>query len=357
MMTHTLQMRLSASVALLLLGACAGQPGGRPAFATAPTTAIRASGETVPVATANADAADDPAIWARADGAAFDFGGKRVDGLILGTDKKAGLYVFGLDGQALQFLPDGLLNNVDLRSDGDGFVAAASDRGRMGVALYRYSGSGQLAPAGFLRSDVAEPYGMCMGLQGDTLVAVLISKEGTIVQYALHGAADGTLTGTEQRRMRIATQSEGCVVDEAGGYLYVGEEDVGIWRFIWGAEPATAEKVAAVGDGSLVADVEGLTILTLDGERLLIASSQGDNAFSVYRLGIATKMPVYAGRFRVVADGGVDGVSGTDGVDARGGRIGAYPDGLVVTQDDQNEGGPQNFKLIDARNLRAVIAN
>src|SRR3546814_4652874 len=62
-----------------------------------------------------------------------------VRGFITGTDKKAGLYVFGLDRRKLQFLPDGLLNNVDLRIATVGgreqVILGASDRGRMGIAL------------------------------------------------------------------------------------------------------------------------------------------------------------------------------------------------------------------------------
>src|SRR3546814_3135471 len=84
----------------------------------------------------------------------------------------AGLYVFGLDGRKLQFLPDGLLNNVDLRIATVGgreqVILGASDRGRMGIALYIFDPASTnpanvVRPWGFIRSDVAEPYGFCMG--------------------------------------------------------------------------------------------------------------------------------------------------------------------------------------------------
>jgi 3-phytase len=318
-----------------------------------PTADVPAAGETIAVATLNADAADDPAIWARSDGAAFDFAGKRVDGVILGTDKKAGLYAFALDGKVLQFLPEGLLNNVDLRADKDGFLAGASDRGRMGVALYHYAGNGALVPAGFVKSDVAEPYGFCMGRYRGALVAVLIAKDGQVRQYTLRNAADGTMTGTEQRRFAIGSQSEGCAVDDDTGDLYVGEEMRGVWRY--SLDPAHGERtlVQGVGDGRLVADVEGVTLIRDGAEKFLIVSSQGDSAFAVWRLGGAA--PAYAGRFRVAAAGGVDGVSGTDGLDAFSGPIGNFPGGLVVTQDDVNEGGAQNFKLVDWRAIRTAL--
>src|SRR3546814_13183756 len=85
-------------------------------------------------------AADYPVIGASPPGKSVYLSGMRVRGFITGTYKKAGLYVFGLDGRKLQFLPDGLLNNVDLRIATVGgreqVILGASDRGRMGIALY-----------------------------------------------------------------------------------------------------------------------------------------------------------------------------------------------------------------------------
>ena len=61
------------------------------------------------------DAADDPAIWVNPNDAAAS--------RVLGTNKKQGLLVTGLDGQLLQELPVGRLNNVDVRP---GFARQAS---------------------------------------------------------------------------------------------------------------------------------------------------------------------------------------------------------------------------------------
>src|SRR3546814_7187788 len=75
----------------------------------------RASVETVPVETGG-DAADDPAIWIDPADPARS--------VVIGTQKKSGLYVYGLDGQMIQYLPDGRMNNVDLR---DGFRLGGRD--------------------------------------------------------------------------------------------------------------------------------------------------------------------------------------------------------------------------------------
>ena len=58
----------------------------------------------------------------------------------------------------------------------------------------------------------------------------------------------------------------------------------------------------------------------------------------------------------MVTDGAIDGVTGTDGIDALGGRVGArFPEGVVVVQDDVNDGGSQNFKYIDWRDIRTAL--
>ncbi|MBB5711880.1 phytase [Sphingomonas xinjiangensis] len=337
------------TVALLLCG-CAAQTE-RPHRFSAPTASVPADGETAAVATQLADAADDPAIWTGANGVSF--AGRQHPGILLGTDKKAGLYVFALAGDVIQFLPEGLLNNVDLRGEGQGFIAGASDRGRMGVALYRFEGAGQLRPAGFIKSDLAEPYGFCMGRVAGQLIAVVIGKDGQVREYDVNGQGSA-LSGTERRRFAVGSQSEGCAIDDATATLYIGEEMKGVWRYpLQGA--ATRTLVAGVGDGRLVADVEGVTLLRDGGETFLIVSSQGDDAFAVWTVGAVPGVERYVGRFRVTAKDGVDGVSGTDGVDAWSGAIGAYGRGLIAVQDNVNEGGAQNFKLVDWASIRAAL--
>src|SRR5688572_8178825 len=91
------------TAAALVLPGCATAPA---RVASAPTVNVAASAETVAVGTANADAADDPAIWAPAPGTTAQYGDARVQGWVAGTDKKAGLYIFGLDGRQLQLLPE-----------------------------------------------------------------------------------------------------------------------------------------------------------------------------------------------------------------------------------------------------------
>lgn len=324
-------------------------------------TGVTARLETPSVGTAGQDAADDPAIWAGA--APVMIGGVSTRGFVAGTDKKAGLYIYGLDGAVLQFLPEGLLNNVDLT---EGLtvggrplvVLGASDRtpGKTGVALYLFDPASQtgVRPWGAITTDVVEPYGFCFARRGDEIHGVLVGHEGEVRQFVLTVDAAGAPAAHEVRRFDVGTISEGCAADESTNALYIAEENVGLWRY--GLDPAAGSArtlVQPIAPGVLVADAEGLTILEDGAARYLIGSSQGDSTFPVWRIDGAA--PVYKGRF-VVQDGPVDRVTGTDGLAALGGPVGdTFPEGLVVVQDDVNDAGTQNFKYIDWRDIRTAL--
>ncbi len=320
---------------------------------------VPASAETVAVNTLAADAADDPEIWVDPSDPSR--------GVILGTDKKAGLYVYDLDGQVRAFLPEGPLNNVDLRpgvmiGGRQQVLIAASDRAKGGAALFVLDPADlSVKPLGLVPFAVSEPYGLCMGERDGGVDVIIVGIQGDVVQSRLTLGA-GAPTATPVRSFRVGSQSEGCVVDEAGGGLYIGEENHGLWRY--GLDPATGgarSLVAAVPSDALKPDLEGLTLMRDGRARYLIASSQGDSAFAVWR--VDGGQPVYAGRFSVVAANGVDAVTGTDGVAALGGPVGRYPEGLLVMQDDMDTDGEaastararQNFKLVDWRDVKTAL--
>ena len=258
----------TASTAALLLAGCATTPTGLP-----PVSVI-ATGETEPVGTANEDAADDPAIW-RNDA---DPG----DSLIVATDKKAGLYVYGLDGQIRSFLDAGAVNNVDLVTLEDGTVfVAASDRidpANSHIATFTLDTvSGELVPLGRVPSGPGEGYGFCLSQHG-SLTALAVIKDGALREYEM--TVDGAPQAALVREMSVPSQPEGCVYDDRDGTLYVGEEVGGIWRFADGE--TTGELVAAIDNQYLVADVVGLPIAPVgESGGYLVASSQGDNAYAV----------------------------------------------------------------------------
>jgi myo-inositol-hexaphosphate 3-phosphohydrolase len=134
-------------------------------------------------------------------------------------------------------------------------------------------------------------------------------------------------------------QTEGTVVDQELGFLYIAQEDVGIWKFQ--AEPnggttgTLIDRVRFEGGTNLTDDAEGLTIYYgKDGTGYLLASSQGDNTFAAYtREGNND----FLGRFAVGNNGSIDSVQESDGADVINVPLGAnFPFGLFVTQDGDN---------------------
>ena len=328
----------------LLVAACTNQPAVPKPDANAAVPTVAAHAETVPVGTAD-DAADDPAIWRNA--------ANPAGSLIVATDKRAGLHVYALDGRRLSFTPSPRLNNVDLRATTLGgkpiVLVAASDRADEANAkmqLYALdTATAQLRSLAAIASGPGEAYGMCLWQRaGDgALFGFLVLKDGRIDQLAID-TSGAVPTARVVRTMKLATQSEGCVADDRTGLLYVAEEDAGLWRFDADpAAPGTATMIAKADGKQLVADAEGLAIAP-DGATggYLVASSQGDNAYALYRLpGME-----FAGRFRI-GGGAIDGTSETDGLDLVLGDFGpGLPSGVLVVQDGDNAPDTQNFKIV-----------
>lgn len=308
--------------------------------------------ETTPVET-DGDSADDPAIWVDPNNPARS--------IIIGTQKQSGLYVYDLKGNVLQFVADGRMNNVDVR---DGFrlggrtvsLVTASNRTTDGISIYRIDpATRQLIDVanGVQPSGFVDPYGLCMynsARTGDTYVFVN-GDEGSMRQFRLSDAGNGRVNATPVRDIPFASQTEGCVADDETGVLYVGEEDVGLWRI--GAEPdagttpasfATVETNEALKD-----DLEGIGLYDLgDGRGYLVVSSQGNNTFAVFRRDGDNE---YIGSFAVLADAarGIDGISETDGLEVLSANLGGpFSGGIFVAQDGRNIAPQQyqNFKLV-----------
>lgn len=314
-----------------------------------PPKAVAAAVETI-VPTDPAVDADDPALWA-------DPRDPRR-AMLFATDKSDGLYVHDIEGNVRQFFADGPLNNVDLRSGfrvagRDYVLVAATERRRFGIMTYLFDpDSLETRPYGFIPTNMGEPYGFCMGKRGEAIYLVPNNKAGDIRIYRVEAGPSGPVAILE-RSLKVASQPEGCVVDDEAQHLYVGEEDVGIWRFAFGpSEPATALKVASVDNRRLTADVEGLAILRDGGAKYLIASSQGDSTFPIWR--VAGDRYLYQGRIAVVP-GKIDGVFGTDGIDAWSGPIGQFSGGAIAVHDDDDGAGQQNYKIIDWRSVKEAL--
>lgn len=312
---------------------------------------IPASRETAP-AGPRGDAADDPAIWHHPEDAARS--------LILGTNKQEGLVVYALDGSEVARLPIGRINNVDLRQDPNGlhdFAIASNDQVNA-ISVFRIErASGAVTHTGDIPTGRNEPYGICQGQQDGAALAGVTYKDGTVEIWELSLAPEAP-TGRLRGSLRLGSQPEGCVFDEANGYLFIGEEARGLWRATYLDTSLPLHLVDETGSGTgLVADVEGVSIWRgAAGEGWLIVSAQEEDRFVVYD----RKAPhAHRGSFSVVADAParIDGVTHTDGLDVYSGALPGFPRGVLVVQDDGNprSGQNQNFKLVDWATVETAL--
>jgi 3-phytase len=249
---------------------------------------------------------------------------------------------------------------VDLIDLGrSGILVAASDRNDIAAAkirLYRLDPvTAKLTSIGVASGGAGEAYGLCLvRAPGGAVDAFSVLKQGIIEQVRLRFAGSA-MTGTTVRRLSVPSQPEGCVVDHRTSHLFVGEEEAGIWRFDARADAATGGALVARVDGRhLVADVEGLALAPVGRTGgYLVASSQGDNAYALFRL--PDMAP--AGRFRIAA-GTFGSTEETDGIALALGSFGpAYPGGLFIAQDGVNAPAAQNFKLVSWRDALGALTS
>jgi len=310
-----------------------------------PVDSVSATVETEPVRSGG-DAADDPAIWVHPSNPA--------ESTIIGTDKQGGLVVYDLAGKQLQYLSDGKMDNVDLRP---GFplggqqvaLVTAGNRQDNSIAIYRVNPQTRTLENVAARKITTLPiYGSCMYRSAKTgkFYYFANSKSGAVEQWELTDNGSGKVEAKKVRNFKLGSVTEGCVADDELGHFYISEETVAIWKY--GAEPDAGEARTAVdkaGAGRLVADIEGLAIAyAKDGTGYLIASSQGNNSFVIYR---REGQNEYVKTFRVVPGNNLDAVEETDGIEVATANLGpAFPHGVFIAQDGINDRGNQNFKLV-----------
>lgn len=333
------------------LGQLAWRP--QPLAAASALPEVQAAAQTEPVAR-QGDAADDPALWIHPTDASRS--------LVLGTNKKQGLLVYGLDGLLRQSLDVGRLNNVDLRT---GFrlagkpvdLAVATQRDRNSLLIFAIRpDDGHLEVAGEVPTELGAIYGLCLYKDEQGIQAIANDKDGRFVQYLLQDS-QGKVVGQRLRGFALPSQPEGCVADDAQHRLFIGEEDVGVWALDARASaPAEPRPVIAVGD-TLKADVEGLALYAKGDRRYLVVSSQGNDSYLVL-----DAQPPYRlhGAFRVGinAVAGIDGTSETDGLDVTSANLGGpWQAGLLVVQDGRKRmpEQAQNFKLVPWDDLARAI--
>ncbi len=357
--------------------------------------------------------ADDPAIWVHPDEDDQD------ESLIIGTLKEGGIDVYNLHGLRLQHIPSLLaanpdhprqrFNNVDLvygfRLGGKKVdLAVASDRGFDRLAIYKINPNGSDAPVPLTEvTKTGLPFVFAanqgevndeltvMGIgtarleNGQTIAFVTRNDRSEVAKFRLYDAGNGKVGYAPLVRFNLPSQfalpngqtwtpcldedgltpmAEGTVIDREHGFVYIGQEAIGLWRTTIdnpAANLTLIEKASTFGTpytrtfdedeeeyvceyltdqdpgygGRLERDVEGVTLYEADdGEGYVIVSSQGSNEYLVFDREDDND---YIGTFSIV-DGAVDGTQETDGIGVSNADFGgAFDDGLFVAMDGFNE--------------------
>ncbi|MFH1176874.1 MAG: phytase [Acidobacteriota bacterium] len=313
------------------------------------------------------DACDDTAIWIHPTDPS--------QSVIIGDDKKGGLVLWNLAGEEIQFI-DGnkYMNNVDIRynfpltgtfasGQTHTHVALVGVANETDSALTLYKVNPHSMPAGrleYANGTIAAStlprakklvYGGCMYYSQEMGKYYFFAnwKDGTVEQIELSGGS--SVGGTVARTFDVGGQVEGCVADDVQQSFYIGEEDVGIWRY--DAEPAAgATRVAVDRVGSatgLKADVEGLTLYYMsDGNGYLIASGQSAGADVRNVVYARAGNNAWLGTFRV---GDVDE---TDGMDATNFPLGpTFAHGVLITHDASP--APSRHRLAPFERVAAAL--
>jgi 3-phytase len=300
--------------------------------------------------------ADDPAIWVHP--------GNPEQSLVIASLKEGGLEVYNLSGEVVQSIePEGVrYNNVDLvynfsLAAGTVDIAVASDRYKDNLAVFSIDATtGQLTditapdnaliftPEGESSDEETTAYGLALHQTPDTTYAFVSRREtGDMAQLELRDNGNGQVAYSTVRTFSLPTpegseledaQIEGMVVDSDTGILYLGQENVGVWKT--SADPSSTETPTLMqGVGEILqADVEGLTIYYGAGtEGYLLVSSQGDNTFAVFTRTDNT----YLGSFQVGDNNDIDGSQECDGAHVINVPLGSqFSQGLLVVQDGNN---------------------
>lgn len=132
--------------------------------------------------------------------------------------------------------------------------------------------------------------------------------------------------------------TEGMVADRENGLLYAANENEGI--YVYGAEDdQSTDPIRFLGldPGKLDDDVEGVSIYyAANGTGYLIASSQGENYFSVFE---RNGENAFVGTFQI------NGVRDTDGIDVLSSSLDEnFPAGIFACHNDRLE--PQHVELV-----------
>jgi 3-phytase len=320
--------------------------------APAQTPSIAPHAETAPTEQSDANNA---ILIPRADGS----------GLIVGSSETAGIELYGLDGARLAQIPAGAAVGVDARYNeaSQNWAVATLDGATNRLRLFELDANANTARERTTREINIGFSGESLCLYRDardaTLYAFALGGAGEVTQFMISTSADGGMSATLVRHLRVASEASYCTTDDARGDLYVAEQGVGFWRF--DADPeaeVVPELIDAARIGNVTEEAGGVAVYDAGAASYLVASDASASRFHLYD---RSNDHAYVGSFTLSAGAASDGVEAAGGLYATSFAYPGLPQGALVAMDDENDGGT-NYKLVSwadiagAMNLAAGVA-
>ena len=203
----------------------------------------------------------------------------------------------------------------------------------------------------FYETELTSVYGLCLFKDPeDSKTFIFVTDEISLAIYQYEIQSYAPMSAKLVRTIPTQSVSEGCVVDDDLKILYFSQEDEksGIFKTTAMPEGGNIETIDLIKpSGNITGDSEGLALVKLPDQTLLISSSQDSNEYLIYTTGTENQ---YLGKF-TIATSTIDGTSETDGIEAFYGSLNPqFPLGIFIAQDDVNldqYGDPinQNFKF------------
>ncbi|MCG8605120.1 phytase, partial [bacterium] len=284
--------------------------------------------------------------------------------VLIGVDKDKGIFVWDVNGNELQSIPqDTTANTIDLRQGvsfggqlADLAVANLRDAGKLAVFKVNpdYTGSDvltQIADVNSASNNVqVDSYGLSLYKRlsdGALFVFERPKRDGILRQYRIQDDGSGSsVIVTPVRDLNYAGgKAEGFVTDDELGFLYVAEEGEGVHKFL--ADPNSSPDplaLFAIDDG-ITPTRQGMGLYACnDGTGYLVLSSKGNSTFKVYERegdNLFVKTVVPKGEL-----GNLD--LNTEGLTATSSAAGPnFPAGLVAAHDATSN----KFHVYDWRDI------
>jgi 3-phytase len=275
----------------------------------------------------NARDQDDMCIWVHPK--------DRAQSTIITSDKHADMvFVYDLDGKAIQSIPVRYPGNIDLcysfplggRSVD---IVAFNQQKDYLIRVYQVNAATrqlERVDNGAIRTSGKTSGGALYRSPKSGrsyFVATTTKPDAPIEQFELADDGTGQIGGKKVRSWRLGA-AEAAVADDETGNLYIAEEHRGVWEL--GGEPddpAPGRLIIELGQNGLVGDIEGLALYDLPGgDNYLIVSNQGADNFKVYQR---------AAPHRFIGTFAVEGAKHTDGLEVCNANLGPrFPKGIFV---------------------------